>query len=48
VHLEVAEGVEVRIAKRAVAGIVSADDELEEDEGAEPEEEEAAATLRRD
>jgi preprotein translocase subunit YajC len=47
VHLEVAEGVEVRIAKRAVAGIVSADDELEEDEGAEPEEEEAA-TLRRD
>ena len=39
VHLEVADGVEVRIAKRAVAGIVSADEELDEhDEELETEE----------
>ena len=36
VHLEIADGVEVRIAKRAVAGVVSEDEEeLEELEPAE-------------
>ncbi len=34
VHVEIADGVEVRIAKRAIAGIVS------EEEGEEPEDEE--------
>jgi preprotein translocase subunit YajC len=40
VRLEIADGVEVRIAKRAVAGIISEDEELEEAE--EPERDTAA------
>jgi len=49
VRVEVAEGIEVRIAKRAVAGVVSEDEEPEEPEELEPEEapdEETPATLR--
>ena len=49
VRVEVAEGIEVRIAKRAVAGVVSEDQEPEEPEELEPEEapdEETPATLR--
>jgi preprotein translocase subunit YajC len=34
VRLEIADGVEVRIAKRAVAGVVSEDEEPEEDDPA--------------
>lgn len=55
VRIEIADGVRVRIAKRAVAGVVSEDEgheELEEEPGAEHEsleaeepEEESAATL---
>ena len=57
VRLEIAEGVEVRVAKRAVAGVVSDDDEadevedeeepdeLEEGEEAEEPAKESAATL---
>ena len=33
VHVEIADGVEVRVAKRAVAGVVSEDEDEEEDEG---------------
>jgi preprotein translocase subunit YajC len=53
VHLEIADGIEVRVAKRAIAGKVSEDeepDELEDEEeeltqeGEEPEDE-SAATL---
>jgi preprotein translocase subunit YajC len=40
VRVEIADGVEVRLAKRAVAGVVSEDEEPEEDP-----EEETAATL---
>jgi preprotein translocase subunit YajC len=40
VRLEVADGVEVRVAKRAVAGVVSGEDEPEELEGAEEPEDE--------
>jgi preprotein translocase subunit YajC len=40
VRVEIAEGVEVRLAKRAVAGVVSEDEEVEE----EPEDD-TAATL---
>jgi preprotein translocase subunit YajC len=40
VRVEIAEGVEVRIAKRAVAGVISEDDEQEE-----APEEETPATL---
>ena len=40
VRVEVADGVEVRIAKRAVAGVMSADEEPEE-----PPEKETPATL---
>jgi preprotein translocase subunit YajC len=42
-RVEIADGVEVRIAKRAVAGIVS--DEEEEPEGAAEPQEESPATL---
>jgi preprotein translocase subunit YajC len=48
VHLEIADGVEVRIAKRAVAGIIP-DDEEEPEEletGEEPEEETPANLSR--
>jgi preprotein translocase subunit YajC len=54
VRLEIAEGVEVRVAKRAIAGHVSddeepeefdEDEEEEEEEEAEPPEAESAATL---
>jgi preprotein translocase subunit YajC len=41
VRLEIADGVEVRLARRAVAGVVSEDEEPEEA----PDEEEAPATL---
>jgi hypothetical protein len=41
VHLRIADGVEVRVAKRAVAGVVSEDEEPEEEEP----EEETPATL---
>ena len=55
VHLEIADGIEVRVAKRAIAGKVSEDEEPEEpedldeeeeltQEGEEPEDE-SAATL---
>jgi preprotein translocase subunit YajC len=59
VHLEIAEGIEVRVAKRAIAGTVTEDEEPDEEdeeeeeeeeltqEGEEPEEE-SAATLRPD
>ena len=47
VHMEVADGVEVRVAKRAVAGVMSADEEPEEVEPAEDEGEETPATLSR-
>jgi preprotein translocase subunit YajC len=49
VRVEVAEGVEVRLAKRAVAAIVSEEEEPEEPEDSEPgdePEEETPATLR--
>lgn len=51
VHAEIADGIEVRIAKRAIAGIVSGDEEepaeLEESEETEPAEDENPATLSR-
>jgi preprotein translocase subunit YajC len=51
VRLEIADGLEVRIAKRAVAGIVGGDEEepaeLEEGGGTEPADEENPATLSR-
>jgi preprotein translocase subunit YajC len=47
VWVEIAEGVVVRIAKRAVAGVVSEDDEQEEPPEEAPEEE-TPATLPRD
>jgi preprotein translocase subunit YajC len=41
VHVEIAEGVEVRVAKRAVAGVVSEDEPEDDDEPEEePEEDE--------
>jgi preprotein translocase subunit YajC len=40
VRLEVAEGVEVRVAKRAVAGVLPEEEEPEEPEGAEEPEDE--------
>jgi preprotein translocase subunit YajC len=43
VHLEIAEGVEVRVAKRAVAGIMSEEEEAKELEAAEEPEEETPA-----
>ena len=48
VRLEIADGVEVRIAKRAVAGVVSEDeDEIEELEEAEEPEHDTTANLSR-
>jgi preprotein translocase subunit YajC len=44
-RVEVAEGVEVRIAKRAVAGVISEDEEPEETPEEEAPEQEAPATL---
>lgn len=54
IRLEIADGIEVRVAKRAVAGIVSDHvehdelEEAEESEEAEEPEEQGAATLPRD
>ncbi len=51
VRVEIADGVEVRIAKRAVAGVVSEDEEPEDEAEDEPEEqpdEEPPATLPSD
>jgi preprotein translocase subunit YajC len=45
VRLEIADGIEVRIAKRAIAGIVSEDEEEEEPEAQEEPEEPRRATL---
>jgi preprotein translocase subunit YajC len=47
VRLRIADGVEVRVAKRAVAGIIPPDEEPEELEAAEDDEEETAANLSR-
>ena len=48
VHLEIADGVEVRVAKRAIAGVVSEDEEEPEElEAAEEPEEETTANLSR-
>jgi preprotein translocase subunit YajC len=46
VRVEVADGVEVRVAKRAVAGVVSEEEEPEEPEAEEAPDEERPATLR--
>jgi preprotein translocase subunit YajC len=46
VRVEVAEGVEVRLAKRAVAAIVSEEEEPEDSEPGDDPEEETPATLR--
>jgi preprotein translocase subunit YajC len=40
VHLEIAEGIEVRVAKRAIAGTVTEDEEPDEEDEEEEEEEE--------
>ena len=45
VRLEIADGIEVRVAKRAVAAIVSEDEEEEEPEALEEPEEARRATL---
>jgi preprotein translocase subunit YajC len=45
VRVEIADGVEVRLAKRAVAGVVSEDEEQEDEEPEDEPEEETAATL---
>jgi preprotein translocase subunit YajC len=45
VHLEIADGIEVRVAKRAIAGIVAGDED--EDEEIEAADEENPATLSR-
>jgi preprotein translocase subunit YajC len=49
VRLEIADGIEVRVAKRAIAGIVSEEEgeELEEAEEAEDAEDETPANLSR-
>ena len=49
VRVEIADDIEVRIAKRAVAAIVTEEEEeeLEEPDGAEPAEEETPANLSR-
>jgi preprotein translocase subunit YajC len=48
-HLEIADGVEVRVAKRAIAGVVSQEEEEEEQEEEDadgsPEAEESPGTL---
>jgi preprotein translocase subunit YajC len=46
VRVEIAEGVEVRVAKRAVAGVLDGDDELEEEEPEPEPDKETPATLR--
>jgi preprotein translocase subunit YajC len=46
VRVEVADGVEVRLAKRAVAAIVSEEEEPEDSEPGDDPEEETPATLR--
>jgi preprotein translocase subunit YajC len=46
VRVEVADGVEVRVAKRAVAGVVSEEEEPEEPEAEGAPDEERPATLR--
>ena len=43
-HVEIADGVDVRVAKRAIAGVVSEDD-AEEDQDELPEAEETPGTL---
>jgi preprotein translocase subunit YajC len=45
VRLEIADGIEVRIAKRAVAGVVSEEEEPDELDEAEDQEDESTATL---
>ena len=45
VRVEIADGVEVRLAKRAVAGVVSEDEEQEDEEPEDEPEEETPATL---
>ena len=45
VHVRIAPEVEVRIAKRAIAAVLSDDEELEELESADEPEEESAANL---
>jgi preprotein translocase subunit YajC len=45
VRVEIADGIEVRIAKRAVAGVVSEEEEPDELEEAEDQEDESTATL---
>jgi preprotein translocase subunit YajC len=45
VRLEIADGVEVRIAKRAVAGVISEDEEPDDFEEAEEPEEQTTANL---
>jgi preprotein translocase subunit YajC len=45
-RVEVADGVEVRIAKRAVAAVVTEEEEPEESEAEEAPDEETPATLR--
>ena len=45
VRMEIADGIEVRIAKRAVAGVVSEEDESDELEEADDQEGETTATL---
>jgi preprotein translocase subunit YajC len=45
VRMEIADGIEVRIAKRAVAGVVSEEEEPDELEEAEDQEDESTATL---
>jgi preprotein translocase subunit YajC len=45
VRLEIADGIEVRIAKRAVAAVVSEEEEPDELEEAEDQEDESTATL---
>lgn len=47
VRVEIADGIEVRIAKRAVAGVVSEDEEPDELEEAEEPEEDTTANLSR-
>jgi len=45
VRLEIADGIEVRIAKRAVAGVVSDEEDSDELEEADDQEDETTATL---
>ena len=45
VRLEIADGIEVRIAKRAVAGVVSEEEDSDELEEADDQEDETTATL---